>query len=614
MRKPSQGIVRGSIIVLLAAVFGMSPSARAWKEHMHKGQLTPMALDLVKLRHSETYPSEIWEVFRAFIEQGAWDEDFPCRASGVRATNHYYHPLTGRGLTDAPWIGLKDPDVDALTWALSNARLTPSEEFNGGADWAIRNWGWSAADVDSGDMSWKKAIERYGYTEDSKRLAYYTLGFICHLLEDVGDPEHVHDDSHGASGYSGFEWWVWRNWDSLKPPVPGDLTPRKFETVEDFFKNLARLGYSVDRFHGGALVRDSATLAGTDLGKMFDVRYDETNREWLLRNPNGKRILGWSSLGGGTNLLNWAFKWNPAAYARSPIWTKGHDRGEWWPTSVEIPGSRFNDEAGYYYLELSGELPGEPFGAVADPGRNLFPAAFLPSPLPEVADQVRDWRVESAGGQHLYSLIGSRVFPAVVEHAAGLIEHYFDIVNPPPFVRSLEVSQPSGYACSFRWQDKKTPATPPRTISDIGERSLVVEFKSPTAGWDDWDGLVPGSAAIRIVFSEPVRSVDVTVGGSAVLGFLDESETVWTAETVIGGNGPLGEVREISVSAEDKNNHFGNEGGRLDGDPATPARRMGDHPGYRWTNYESGRDGHYVIPMRTPRRPGNSQGREDRAS
>ena len=606
MRTPSRRIKRGFILIPLAAVFCISPSARAWKEHMHKSQLTPMALDVIRLLDSESYPGEIYESFRAFIEQGAWDEDFPCRASGVRALNHYFHPLSGRGLTDAPWIGLKDPDVDTLTWALSNAKLTPAEEFNGGADWAIRSWGWSPADVDLGDMSWKRAIERYGYTDDSKRLAYYTLGFLCHLLEDMGVPEHVHDDSHGASGYTGFEWWVWKNWDSLKPPVLGDLKPRKFDTLEGFFRNLALLGYSIDRFQAGELVRDSAALRNSDLGRMFDVRYDRTWHEWVLRNYNGKRMIGWSSSGGGTNFINWAFEWNPTDYRRSPIWTKGHDQGEWWPTSVEIPGSSLNDEKGYYYIELSGELPGEPFAAAADPGRNLYPAAFLPSPLPAVADQCTTWRTESAGGSHLYSLIGSRIFPAVVEHTAGLIEHYFDIVNHPPFVRSLEVSQPGGYGCSYRWEDKKSPPKPSRTISDIGERSLTVESKSPMAGRDGLSGLAPGSAWIRITFSEPVHSVDVRVGGAAVPGFLDESETVWATEIAIEPDGPAEEIWQIAVTAEDKNNHYGNEGGKLDGNPATPARRVENYPAYRWTNYESGDDTHYVLPIKRDQKPDRS--------
>lgn len=603
MRKPWPSLNRGFIVASLAILLCASPPARAWKEHMHKGQLTPMALDLVKLLHSGLYPGEIWEAFRAFIEQGSWDEDFPCRASGVRSLNHYFHPLSGWGLSDAPWIGLKDPDVDTLTWAINNAMLTPAEEFNMGVDWAIKSWGWSPADVDLGDMSWDRAIARYGYSEDSKRLAYYTLGFVCHLLEDMGEPEHLHDDPHGASGYTGFEWWVWQNWNSLRPPVLGDLKPRKFESLEGFFKNLALLGYSIDRFEARELAGGPANLASTDLGKMFDVRYDKTWREWVLGNYNGQPILGWSSPAGGTNFINWEFEWNPADYARSPVWTKGHDGGEWWPTSVEIPGSSLNDEKGFYYIELSGDLPGEPFTAAADPGRNLYPAAFLPTPLPAVADQCRGWRAESARGLHLYSLIGSRILPAVVEHTAGLIEHYFDIVNHPPFVRSLQVSQPGGGGYSFHWEDKKEPPRPPRTISDVGERGLIVEFESRPAGRGEVSGLAPGRTLIRIVFSEPVRSVDVKVGGTPVPGLLDEGETVWTAEMTIEQDGPPEETREVSIYAEDKNNHFRNEGGKLDGNPATPARRTGNYPDYRWTNYESGEDTHYRIPIKRSRQP-----------
>src|SRR5512137_130736 len=112
MRKRPRRIDLRLIGAPLAIVLCLCASALAWKEQMHKSQLTPMALDLVKLSHAGSYPREIWETYRAYIEQGAWDEDFPCGFSGVRANNHYYHAITGKGLTDAPCLGLKDPDVD----------------------------------------------------------------------------------------------------------------------------------------------------------------------------------------------------------------------------------------------------------------------------------------------------------------------------------------------------------------------------------------------------------------------------------------------------------------------------------------------------------------------
>lgn len=592
---------RGLALLIMGLVLCESPTALAWRESQHRDHLTPMALDLVKLLHSSSYPGEIWETYRSYIAQGSRDEDFPCGISGIRATNHFYHALSGRGLTDSPWVGLGDPDVGTPAWALDNPDLAQAEEFNGGEDWAFKDWGWSVGDVGFGDMSWKRAIERYGYTDDSKRLAYYTLGFICHLLQDMGAPEHLHDDPHGASSFSGFEWWVWKNWDDLKPPALGDLRPRAFDTLEGFFTNLSLLGYSIDRFHGGDLIEGAQPIdPNSDLAKMFRVRYSGAGHEWFLENDNGKPILGFSSPGGGTNFLNRAFEWNRDDYVKSPIWTKGHDQGEWWPTSMEITGSTLNDEEGYYYIELSGDMPGPSEGLkfLADPGRNLYPSAFLPSPLPQVADQCAGWRTASVDGASLYSLIGSRMFPPVIEHTAGLIEHFFDIVNHPPYVRSLEVSQPGGYRYTVHWQDGKEPPSASITITDVAERRLTREDEGPTSESAEDEGLSPGTATVRIAFSEPVRSVAVNAGGLVLQGSLETGDTVWAGEMQVEPEGPLKETRVIAVSAMDKNDHYGNEGGTLDADPATPARRIADYPDYTWIRYESGEDRHYAVTIK----------------
>ncbi len=61
-------------------------------------------------------------------------------------------------------------------------------------------------------------------------------------------------------------------------------------------------------------------------------------------------------------------------------------------------------------------------------------------------------------------------------------------------------------------------------------------------------------------------------------------------------------MRLIAVSAVDKNNHYRNEGGTLDADPATPARRLADHPDYTWIRYESGEDRHYAVSIRRGKR------------
>lgn len=199
--------------------------ARGWKEHTHKMQFTHMALELVKLStENRQYSPEIWlttedlirqsdnpgtrYAYAQFIEQGAWDEDFPVDEGptvldrdvlwygitlNCRANNHYRHALSGRGLSDSPFVGLDDEDVDCLTWARTNPSFRAEEEFGEGKQWK-GFYQWTGRDVDGGNMSWERAVNRYGYHDSSKQLAYYTLGFVLHLLQDMGCPEHVHDD------------------------------------------------------------------------------------------------------------------------------------------------------------------------------------------------------------------------------------------------------------------------------------------------------------------------------------------------------------------------------------------------------------------------------------
>jgi hypothetical protein len=572
-QKLKTGRLGAAVFLILLVAF--PPLAPAWKEQMHKLQLTPQALDLISLKDSRKYPEEIWKTFKVYIEQGSFDEDFPC-CEYIRANNHYRHALSGRRLSDTPFVTMGDPDVDTLTWAKRNASLSPWEEFHDGDQWAgMKLGGWTASDVRDGNMSWEEAINRYGYTESSKRLAYYTLGFLLHLLQDMGCPEHVHDDPHGASGFNGFEMWVFNNYstgDKLAP-LNKFLTPRGFKELDDYFINLSKLGYSVDRFHGGSLsVRPPCVEAGSDFSKMFKVNYSMLESEWRLENPNGKAICTGD------------FAWDKDDYERDPNWTKGHDNGEWWPTSVEIVGAAFesaNDKPGFYYIELSGDAPYR-----IDRQRNLYPDAFLPTPLPEVEDQCRGWRQEKTRGIHLYSLIGKAIFPHVIEHSAGLVEHYFDIVNHPPYVQSVEVAQGKLLKYQSFFEDREDIKPFSDTVRIVKERNLKTTAASP---------LETGDYRVTVTFSEPVRDVRVRVGSHAIAGTLDASEAVWSGNLSIRSDGFAAGEYTLSISASDQNNHYGGQGGLLDSRPQTPARRVCKSEKYEWNLYEPGEDQNHRI-------------------
>lgn len=580
MKKTTIKILSTIVILLLSAQM-----AFLWKEQMHKDQLTRDALRLVRLKDGETYGFEVWGEYQEFIEQGAWDEDFPCGLTGLRANNHYRHALTGHRLSDAPYVGMGDTDHDALTWAKTNPDLSVFEEFDSGKQWEgfkkyQKEYGWTTMDVFMGDMSWKEAVNRYGYTQDSKRLAYYTMGFSLHLLQDMACPEHVHDDPHGASGYTGFEMWVCQNWDSIKKDIEA-LNIKKLPSIDDYFINLSKLGYSINRFHGGSLSTSSPYInSATDLAHMFSISCSLMG-EFRLSNPNGVDIM--------ESYTNIDFEWNPDDYRKNPLWHKGHDEGEWWPTHMEIPGNSKNDEEGYYYIELSGEVPGEPWGFVADVTRHLFPDAFLPSPLLEVADQCKEWREPNTRGENFYSLIGRNILPKAVEHTAGLIEHYYDLVNHPPFVRRVDIYQSGECKYSAYWEDKIEIKTGADTIEWVEERSLEK---------DKDERIVPGELTFMVKFSEPVRDVEVKLEDAAIDGQLNQEEDIWTGKFKVKPGGPNIGEQKLKLKARDKHLHYvdpshpkSDEAGFLDADPKTPARRYCTADGnnnlsYSWKGYE----------------------------
>ena len=610
-----------SIVIILS--FGASRSAFGWKEQMHKDQLSSLALRLIQEGDKDKLYQEIWLAFKEYLLQGAWDEDFPC-STGItyepgflsilqiqpliRANNHYRHALSGIGLSGGPWFSSGDRDVDTITWAESNAEFSEKEEFAGGKEWKFLQWGWTPKDVGYGHMSWEEAIQRYGYTESSKKLAYYTLGFLLHLLQDMGCPEHVHDDCHAASGYTGFEWWVYDNWDKKDTLMPDitRLNPRQFKSMRDYFINLSLLGYSIDRFNGGQLLGHSPYTdpAETDLGGMFKISFNPALAIWTLDNYDKTRIMSRGDLEtSSSNILNPIFKWDEIGYGRNPLWTKAHDEGEWWPTSVEMPRNNMgieNDIPGYYYLELSGETPGVTRLA-ADPIRNLYPRAFLPTPLPRIADQCQGWRENRVNGQHLYSLIGKKIFPHIVEHTAGLIELYYQIVSLPPFVQSVYVNQGSECKYSGVWEDVEDLSWTTETIKDVVQRNLIKEPDSSRPG-DPRSSVAPGDIYFIISFSKPVRDVAVRLGHVMIHGELDRSDRLWRGACRIEEDGPAEEVRVISIKATDKDEHYGGDGGLLDRDPRTPARRKITGSEYVWFQYQSGEDDNHSIRIKRIRK------------
>lgn len=607
-KKISQSLVFALFIV------SFTPFTYVWKETTHKEHLTCWALRLIERMDREKYGELCRNEFVRLIEQGSHDEDFPCGFSGIRANNHYRHALSGVGLTcsAADDIGLllqkasdltklsliipdlsNEPDVDALTWAKTNAIFDESEEFNLGKEWiGFNQEGWALEDVSKGDMSWMEAVNRYGYKDCSKKLAYYTLGFVMHLLEDMGVPEHVHDDPHGASGYNGFEMWVHENWYRLTPRY---MSPKRFsgpnnenitETIDDFFINLSLIAYSVDRFQGKTLVTPPYLDPESDLGKMFNADYDRKNQLWILKNKDADREEIKQSL------ISPGMKFDINNMLFHPHKLKAYNLGEWWPTSLEtyspflnrVYGDLPQDRPGFYYIELSGEAPNLPLKELSA-RRHLYPAAYLPTPLESVKTLCPDWekwRIDRLDGKtHLYEILGKIMFPIIVEYAAGFAELYYDIVNHPPYVKSVEIYQTTKTEPELKyykvWKDDEESVS--EKIKRVKGRSWDLEKE------EDWPFEAAGICDIAIVFSEPVKDVSVRIGNRALKGYLYEDDCVWKGQFALSDESDTVGNQQISIKAKDKNRHYAGTGADLDKNPRTPAKRICEFQGSSsWKN------------------------------
>lgn len=610
------------VVVLFIFLLSSTQVFYSWDPVTHEMHLTSEAIKLVLKEHKDAFGTEL-KKYQSLIRQGAHDEDYPIRkpvivqmpypynllvghriTAYLRANNHYRHAISGKVLSYAPIITKNDPDVDALTWAKTNPKFSKAEEYGDEQWWAIKNKIFTIQELNHGNMSWQCAVNRFGYTDHSKRLSYYTLGFILHLLQDMGVPEHVHDDPHGGSSYTGFEKWVKENWEYLKNnfvPKIGSLKPKRFgknESIDMFFDNLAKIAYSADRFSANFSKKDASGNPMIDpscnLAKMFKVVFD-----WWYKDKY--QLLPYQDQVDDSKIARGYYNWYPERFRKNPFSHTG-GQGSWWPTHQEIQGGA-NDVAGYYYIELSDEFPpiipflGDLFVSWERP---LYAKAYLPTPLRSVADQCKGWEVQKCDkGTHLYGLIGARMFPKAIEHSAGLIEHFYEIVNHPPYIKKVKVSQGSNeYIAS--WTD--LPQLKSEKSKQVKNERKKVEKRRLDVIKDDC--LDAGIATVAVEFSESVRDVQVKFGSQIQdASTIEKSgDKIWHAEFKIDTEGLQQQEERITVSvkARDKDNHYADEGDELDSKPETPAQRKcygSNILTYRWEGYETGFDSHYEVKM-----------------
>ncbi|MCX6813464.1 MAG: lamin tail domain-containing protein [Candidatus Azambacteria bacterium] len=212
---------------------------------------------------------------KQWVIQGSIDEDF-----APRWLNHFYDPVYERGLsTETPGVN----GYSAKNWA----QFSSYQSVNIGSIFNL--WTGNGPVVSGsewGDFSYEAAVKNY--SQNKEKDAYYALGHVLHLIEDMTVPEHTRNDVHisGTQWTSYYENWAMTNSSGLtrdlgkrlfnqgkKPVIYGDLV--------SYFNDLA--GYTNTHFFSPRtinseiyqkpkIVFEDGTFAyGSDNGELYDL-------------------------------------------------------------------------------------------------------------------------------------------------------------------------------------------------------------------------------------------------------------------------------------------------------------------------------------------------------
>lgn len=367
-----------------------------------------------------------------------------------------------------------------------------------------------------------QAIEVFDYAEDGaitqastgavaradsgKSLAFWLLGHALHLVEDLSSPAHVQNDAHLTVDFwhlpsdDAFEgqylptlmWAAAENsnqarkvsaqalLEGMRSSIP--INVASFEGIwpqphvgsmelsaskKLFANSLARGTYNLSVYHAwlqvpGWLPVNPSPCPTGELAEMLNgpgsscgpdsVLYrDDFSRQWMIEGVGG--------------------------YSYSP---GSHAYDSWWPVSppyqpmAAYQGPHVLPEQGpgsYYYLEDLND--GERFGNGSDP---MIDAKLL-TPVGVRRNFELPWNPAASSNlpanpvvpntKPLVQLMAEHILPQGAAHVAGFAQYWYDIANPPPYLKRVVVHQGDVVCYEASWKDV------------MASRSIVLANKDP---------------------------------------------------------------------------------------------------------------------------------------
>ena len=168
-------------IIILISFIVLNKSIFAYDDKTTHPGLTDEIVDFYNISFDDQLTNEEKE----WVIQGSMSEDTP-----PRWINHFYDPIYKEG-----WSG-----EDAGIWPtifiqyFSQGALS-SENPVSSFDWLHNQELQAKYGAYHGNRTWERAIYE-AVKNNNKKEAYYTLGYILHLIEDATVPDHTRNDTH----------------------------------------------------------------------------------------------------------------------------------------------------------------------------------------------------------------------------------------------------------------------------------------------------------------------------------------------------------------------------------------------------------------------------------
>jgi hypothetical protein len=579
-KRETLSIFKKTKLISLILIF-CSVTLLAYYEKAHQ-EIARVALAVLKKDDPESLYEEIYsEKNSAKIIEGSYQEDFGAVGGHDRAFRHYWDPDTNLG---CPWFnyflampalepGSKaDPPENPL---ILGVRETLNSLSRGAFRWHYPGaLEWAKKGAGSGDLrNWEGAIRVYNYTPSSRIEAYWRLGHVVHLLADMAEPDHAANVPHAASGFY----------------YPKDL--QKIRTI-------------IDRISPNAAQNKTLRIVLNRLRRLLQIK------SW-----SEERTVGFEGF-----IEDNADKLFPTVPA-----VQSHKRGAF-DTYFSVMASKSKS-------------------AVAD--RANFPLPLGISYLPE-KDQSRILMIDDSKKYwsffpsiHFHDETESEKFlnlartllTTALGLEAGLMEFFHDIVDPPPYVRSVMIRQEGKLRYHGWWKDNVEKRTG-RHINEnkVGEKKWKEKWNfSHEYSCDvvasrelqrDSKSILPDKAAsVRIDFGpdpkrfdyppERIKKAWIKIGDEIIKGRLIDGGTAWEGQfTPRLDEGENERDLQMEIFAQDVHNHkanritfssqdevYGDKEYRLDTEPEYPAKAMAVPP-YDWQNYRPGTDLNHVIKVK----------------